>query len=75
MTFNLRYISIKLAEKGYSKKEVEEVGNAVFDMVRQTAKSGDRKNYKFKNVRLFNFGTFAVKEGRIKYLKKLNGNI
>lgn len=54
----------------YNVKEVEEVLELTFDFVRAIMKSGDRDNYDFKNIRLFNFGIFGVKPGRINHLKK-----
>lgn len=56
----------KLAYKyGLSIKEVDIIVRSVFELTSHTISSGDKFNYKFKNIHVPNFGMFKVKQGRL----------
>jgi nucleoid DNA-binding protein len=51
-------------------EDAREITDTIFDFVAKTMKAGDRENYQYENVRVFNFGIFGVKQGRVNYYKK-----
>lgn len=60
----------KLAYKyGLSIKEVDIIVKSVFELTSKTISSGDKFNYKFKNIHVPNFGMFKVKQGRLHNMK------
>jgi len=63
----------ELAKKyGIKISQMEEIAEAPFKFFVQVASEGNRKTMKFDSVRIMGFGLFLVKEGRKKFLKKLN---
>ncbi len=58
-------------EYGISEEEVKEIVFSPYEMLCETIKSAEKDNEEsFKNVRIMNLGLFAVKKGRLNYLKK-----
>ena len=57
---------------GIKPSQMEEIAEAPFRFFVQIASEGNRQTMKFDAVRIMGFGLFLVKEGRKKFLKKLN---
>ncbi len=74
-----RVIIKKIAEtEGLSIKQVEEIVYSFFRFTSKQMKEGDKYTRSYKPIRLFKFGIFKVKQGRINQLRrrdeKLNHN-
>lgn len=70
-TFNSKDLAFNLADhEECNYNDAKEIIDSVFGFVRETMKEGDRKNYEYKNVRIFNLGLFAVKKGKVNYYKR-----
>ncbi len=65
-----RGIVKRIAEKeGLSVKQVEDIVYSFFRYTSKRMKEGNKVTHEFKTIRLFKFGMFKVKPGRIKHLK------
>ena len=54
-------------------EEIRRIVFSPFELVKKSMKDAEPNNIEsFKNIRIINFGLFAVKPGRIKHLKKQN---
>ena len=71
-TFNSKQLAYQIAsyEEDINFNHAKDITDSVFEFIAETMKKGDRKNYKYENVRVLNFGIFGVKEGRKEYYKK-----
>ena len=66
-----RAIIRKIAEKeNLTIKQVEEIVSSFFRFTHKEMKEGDKYTRSYKPVRLFKFGIFKVKQGRINELKR-----
>ena len=62
----------KIAEKeNLTIKQVEEIVYSFFHFTSKRMKESDKMTYDYKATRLFKFGTFRVKQGRINHKKRL----
>jgi nucleoid DNA-binding protein len=67
-----RAIIRRIAEKeGLTIKQVEEIVYSFFHFTSKRMKESDKMTYDYKATRLFKFGTFRVKQGRINHKKRL----
>jgi nucleoid DNA-binding protein len=66
-----RAIIRKIAEKeNLTVKQVEEIVSSFFWFTSERMKKGDKYTRSYESVRLFKFGIFKVKQGRINMLKR-----
>ena len=66
-----RAIIKKIAEKeNLTIKQVEEIVSSFFRFTHKRMKEGDKYTRSYNSVRLFKFGIFKVKQGRINELKR-----
>jgi len=61
----------KIAEdEGLTIKQVDEIVNSFFRFAAKRMKEGDKYTRTYNSIRLFKFGVFNVKQGRINRLKR-----
>lgn len=66
-----RAIIRKVAEKeGLTIKQVEEIVYSFFHFTSKRMKEGDKYTRTYEFIRLFKFGVFRVKQGRVNRLKR-----
>lgn len=69
IAFNYREVAEDLEDDMFNQEEIKDTIHSTFTFLKETIKEGGlQKGY--KSVRIFNFGIFAVKKGRLEFYKK-----